>query len=205
MHWYPNALSRVVLLPLLYPLDEGNPPVFWWIAVTRSCDQVTKKFSPHSRKLLSLQHSNVYPHTYNIQYIYILYYQIFSALGTTMLPNAQYIFRQRLKQPRGVLGMLIHIPTFLVSPSYLVNLVMYPYRYQPMYGLSMTSSRGLGGDAVPGDWYSAFGNIWMSCTSDWVMTQHEHLESQFWALVVSNDLRWYSINPQHFQIHIHDM
>ena len=138
-------------------------------------------------------------------YIYILYYQIFSALGTTMLPNAQYIFRQRLKQPRGFLGMLIHIPTFLVSPSYLLNLVMYPYRYQPMYGLSMTSSRGLGGDAVPGDWYSAFGNIWMSCTSDWVMTQHEHLESQFWALVVSNDLRWYSINPQHFQIHIHDM
>ena len=84
-------------------------------------------------------------HTIYSIYIYTLLPDFFCTWDDDASKCPIYFQTKAEKQPRGVLrvDVLIHIPTFLVSPSYLVNLVIYPYRYQPMHGCEWLH---------PGDW-----------------------------------------------------
>jgi hypothetical protein len=54
-----GGFSRVCYAGTLYPSNEGNPLVFWWIAVTRSW-QLPQAVYQHSRKLFRPQPSTVH-------------------------------------------------------------------------------------------------------------------------------------------------
>ena len=113
--------------PILWPCcDQENLSTFKKIVVTSALECISAYIQ------------------YTV-YIYTLLPDFFCTWDDDASKCPIYFQTKAEKQPRGVLrvDVLIHIPTFLVSPSYLVNLVIYPYRYQPMHGCEWLH---------PGDW-----------------------------------------------------
>jgi hypothetical protein len=111
--------------PILWPCcDQENLSTFKKIVVTSALECISAYIQ------------------YTV-YIYIYFItRFFLHLGRRcfQMPN---IFSDKGWNNHEAYYVLIHIPTFLVSPSSLVNLVMYPYRYQPMHVCEWLH---------PGDW-----------------------------------------------------